>query len=130
MDQVETLVLLQWFKDDASLESLDKLLPLFPNLKSLRVSAHISRGDIGVELGRLVLRNLSQISELVVEPDLRTESSDFSAYVQSILSGLGSEWKLAPAGRWCDESIVRFSADSRGRGQFSTLFFEDKFFDY
>jgi hypothetical protein len=121
MDQVETLVLLQWFKDDASLESLEKLLALFPNVKSLRVSAHVSRGDVGMELGRLVLRNLSHISELVVEPDHDTASSDISAYVESILSGLGSVWTLTRM----SNHRVHFTAEGRGRGEFSTFFIKD-----
>jgi hypothetical protein len=97
-------------------------------VKSLRVSAHVSRGDVGTELGRLVLRNFSHISELVVEPDFRTESSDFRDFVQSISIGMGSEWTLTPARRWMNDGTVRFTAEGRGRGEFSTYHFEDPFF--
>jgi hypothetical protein len=67
MDQVETLVLQSWERTNF-LENLDKLLALFPNLKSLRLDSYVMTGSVswdqkgigklGVDLGRLVRKKL------------------------------------------------------------------------
>jgi hypothetical protein len=126
LGQVEALVLQRWRKE-GFLEGLDKLLALFPNLKSLRVDTYSRSQCEG--LGRLVRENVRHLSELVVDMYfLNSNEADFGPNCEAILRGLGSEWVRARPARGCRESTVHFKAEGRTRGEFSAYFFEDSFF--
>jgi hypothetical protein len=128
MDQVETLVLILPCRIGI-LKWLDKLLTLFPSLKSLRIAARWPHNGLGVGLGRLVRKNLPHLSELVLEHEgCRLDLLDFSANVPPILRGLGSQWTMAPVAPTWRCPAVRFVAAGRDSGEFSIYFFEDEFF--
>ncbi len=138
MDQVETLVVSGWWFEgpERTWKGFRKLLRLFPNLKSLRLTGYFCLGlsvnEHCVRLGRLVRRHLPLLSqlELVLDGERLDMPSNFGAYVRLMLRGLGRNvWTLGPAeperpGR----SAARFVAHGRSRAEFSSVLFEEKFF--
>jgi hypothetical protein len=125
-DQVETLVLLSWWTKDFP-GGLEKMLALFPNLKSLRISVDLFSGDVGLELGRLVGRELPHLSELAVDGINPRRPRAPEGLVASTFSGLGNGWTRA---RGCPDTRARVVAEGRACAQFSSYFFDDEFFDY
>ncbi len=128
-EQVETLVLL--FSRDRFVDSLDTLLGLFPNLKSLRVSVWMPSRFLSFEWGRLLCRKLQHLSELVLEhdsDDLTLAMSDNNEELGLFLCGLGNEWAIAPADRRSQKPTLHFVASGRDQAEYSSYFFEDKFF--
>jgi hypothetical protein len=130
-NQVETLVL----SSGTFLWSLDKLLALFPNLKSLRISVQEEKPfrHLNLALGSMIRGKLEHLSELVVEEDSNNAFSIMSRFggnVEFFLRGLGSEWSLAPVAPGVPKRTLRFVAAGRDRAEFSCYMFQDKFFNW
>jgi hypothetical protein len=129
-DHVETLVwALGCQRPNSCLQELRKVLKLFPNLKSLRVTSHVFMEDhfSALYLGIIVSLELPHLSELVVD---QRGTGDFVSglITQNVLRGLGTGWALAPVARRCRVPTLRFVAGARDCAEFSCYFFEDKFF--
>jgi hypothetical protein len=131
-DHVETLVWALGYHQhpNSCLQQLRQLLKLFPNLKGLRVTSHVLMADpISVlRLGSLVSTELPHLSELVLGPRKVRGDFDSGEITPNVLSGLGTGWALAPVARTYRDRTLRFVAGARDRAEFSSYFFEDKFF--